>query len=122
MARAIDIQPIIEEIKSSLDISSYSEHDKGFDDGLEYVLDLIEKAPTLTQPNEPLTLEELREMDEPTPVWWKKAGYWCLCERGFIIAPNGNIYEFEENNWTFYRRPLEGEEEEKHVIEITENL
>ena len=53
MARAIDIQPIIEEIKSSLDISSYSEHDKGFDDGLEYVLDLIEKAPTLTPPNEP---------------------------------------------------------------------
>ena len=52
MARAIDIQPIIEEIKSSLDISSYSEHDKGFDDGLEYVLDLIEKAPTLTPPNE----------------------------------------------------------------------
>ena len=77
-------------------------------------------APTLTQPNEgakdknvptnePLTLEELREMDEPTPVWWKKAGYWCLCERGFIITPNGNIYEFEENNWTFYRRPPEGE-------------
>lgn len=42
MARAIDIQPIIEEIQSSLDIPSYSVHDKGFDDGLEYVLDLIE--------------------------------------------------------------------------------
>ena len=65
---------------------------------------------TLTQPNEPLTLEELREMDEPTPVWWKKAGCWCLCERGFIIAPNGNIYEFEETDRTFYRRPPEGEE------------
>ena len=61
--------------------------------------------------NEPLTLEELREMDEPTPVWWEKAGYWCLCERGFIIAPNGNIYEFEETDGTFYRRPPEGEEE-----------
>lgn len=66
---------------------------------------------TLAQPNEPLTVEELREMDEPTPVWWEKAGLWCLCERGFIITPNGNIYEFEENNWTFYRRPPEGEEE-----------
>ena len=62
---------------------------------------------TLTPPNEPLTLEELREMDEPTPVWWEKAGYWCLCERGFIITPNGNIYEFEENDWIFYRRPPE---------------
>lgn len=61
--------------------------------------------------NEPLTLEELREMDEPTPVWWEKAGCWCLCERGFIIAPNGNIYEFEETDGTFYRRPPEGEEE-----------
>ena len=81
-----------------------------------------ENSPTLTQPNEgakdknvptnePLTLEELREMDEPTPVWWKRAGCWCLCERGFIIAPNGNIYEFEETDRTFYRRPPEGEEE-----------
>lgn len=65
---------------------------------------------TLAQPNEPLTLEELREMDEPTPVWWERAGYWCLCERGFIITPNGNIHEFEEYDWTFYRRPPEGEE------------
>lgn len=67
-------------------------------------------VPTKAQ-NEPLTLEELREMEEPTPVWWKKAGCWCLCERGFIIAPNGNIYEFEETDRTFYRHPPEGEEE-----------
>lgn len=53
MARAINIQLIIEEIQSSLEIPSYSEHDKGFDDGLKYVLDSIEKAPTLTPPNEP---------------------------------------------------------------------
>ena len=59
--------------------------------------------------DEPLTLEQLREMDEPTPVWWKRAGFWCLCERGFIIAPNGNIYEFEETDGAFYRRPPEGE-------------
>ena len=64
----------------------------------------------LSPPNEPLTLEQLREMDEPTPVWWKKAGHWCLCERGFIIVPNGDIYEFEETDGTFYRRPPEGEE------------
>lgn len=35
MARTIDIQTAIEEIQSSLDIPSYSEHDMGFDDGLE---------------------------------------------------------------------------------------
>ena len=94
----------------------------GYNAGLDRALYSIAYAPTLTQPNELLTLEELREMDEPTPVWWKRAGCWCLCERGFIIAPNGNIYEFEETDRTFYRRPPEGEEEEKHVIEITENL
>ena len=53
MARIIDIQTVVEEIQSSLDIPSYSEHDKGFYDGLKYVLGLIEKAPTLTPPNEP---------------------------------------------------------------------
>ena len=58
MARAIDIQPIIEEIQSTLELPSYSEHNKGFDDGLEYVLDLIEKAPTLTPPNEWVSVEE----------------------------------------------------------------
>lgn len=58
MARAINIQPIIEEIQSSLEIPSYSEHDDGFDDGLKYVLDLIEKAPTLTPPNEWVSVEE----------------------------------------------------------------
>ena len=58
MARAIDIQPIIEKIQSSLEIPSYIEHDKGFDDGLKYVLDLIEKTPTLTPPNEWVRVED----------------------------------------------------------------
>ena len=64
MARAIDIQPIIEEIQSTLELPSYSEHNKGFDDGLEYVLDLIEKAPTLTPPNEWVSVEERLPEDE----------------------------------------------------------
>lgn len=58
MAKMIDIQTVVEEIQSSLDISSYSEHDKGFDDGLKYVLDLIEKAPALTPPNEWVSVDE----------------------------------------------------------------
>ena len=64
MARAIDIQPIIEEINSALEIPSYSEHNKGFDDGLKYVLDLIEKAPTLTPQNEWISVEERLPTDE----------------------------------------------------------
>ena len=78
---------------------------------LDQVLHDIQAMPTLTPPNEPLTLKQLLEMDEPTPVWWKRAGFWCLCERGFIIVPNGNIYEFEETDGTFYRRPPEGDED-----------
>ena len=64
MAKMIDIQTVVEEIQSSLDISSYSEHDKGFDDGLKYVLDLIEKTPTLTPPNEWVSVEERLPEDE----------------------------------------------------------
>ena len=66
--------------------------------------------------NEPLTLEELREMDEP--VWGACKpieggnGYWCLCQHGHIITPAGSIYDVKEiPHWVFYRRPLEGAED-----------
>ena len=36
--------------------------------GYAVPVEVIEKAPTLTQPNEPLTIEQLREMDGE-PVW-----------------------------------------------------
>ena len=67
-----------------------------------------------TPPNEPLTLEEPREMDEPVWVACKPIeggnGYWCLCQHGHIITPAGSIYDVKEiPHWVFYRRPLEGE-------------
>ena len=44
---------------------------------------------------DPLTLEQLRGMERPTPVWaeiqnktvegWD--GYWCLCIGGYILTP-----------------------------------
>ena len=66
--------------------------------------------------NEPLTLEELREMDEPVWVACKPIeggnGYWCLCQHGHIITPAGSIYNVKEiPHWVFYRRPPEGEDE-----------
>ena len=66
--------------------------------------------------NEPLTLEELREMDEPVWVACKPIeggnGYWCLCQHGHIITPAGSIYDVKEiPHWVFYRRPLEGAED-----------
>lgn len=64
--------------------------------------------------NEPLTLEQLREMDEPVWVACKPieggSGYWCLCQHGHIITPAGSIYDVKEiPHWVFYRRPLEEE-------------
>ena len=66
-------------------------------------------------PNEALTIEELREMDEPVWVACKPIeggdGYWCLCQHGHIITPAGSIYDVKEiPHWVFYRRPPEGEE------------
>lgn len=135
MARMIDIQPIIEEIKSSLDIldiSSYSEYNKGFDDGLEYVLDLIEKAPTLTQPaednnvptkapNEPLTLEvlatsqllqmlgekvEVIRMGEMCQAEWATVRSFgnCKTDSGCLCC-----HDLYGKTWIAYRRPPEGE-------------
>lgn len=83
---------------------------------LESVVEqIVDTQPTLTPPNEPLTLEELREMDGPVWCACKPIeggnGYWCLCRRGKIIAPSGNIFDAEKiSHWTFYRRPQVGEE------------
>ena len=68
-------------------------------------------APTLTPPNEPLTLEELREMGGQP--------YWHVGLREESPPPHWNIldpfyakhiedYRYGEN-WLAYRRPLEGE-------------
>lgn len=91
---------------------------------------------TLTQPNEPLTLDELREMDGE-PVWGQsliteKLGEWFILRvvemsKTWFIACAGAAQGFGDKDtygktWLAYRRPPEGEEEEKHVIEITENL
>ena len=76
------------------------------------------KMPTLTQPNEdgkdknvpindPLTLEELTLMIEPTPVWWDWVQGWVLARKGMIISWNGVYYNFDEVKGNFYRRPPE---------------
>ena len=74
----------------------------------------IDEAPTFTPLNEPLSIEQLREMDEPVWVACKPIeggkGYWCLCRRGHIITPAGSIFDVKEiPHWVFYRRPPEGE-------------
>lgn len=59
----------------------------------------------------PLTLEQLREMEKPTPVWAEMEektieawdGYWCICHRGHIITPGlVSMYADKMDGVTFY--------------------
>lgn len=76
----------------------------------DWVQSAIANAPTLTPPNEPLTLEELREMGGQP--------YWHVGLREESPPPHWNIldpfcakriedYKYGEN-WIAYRRPPEG--------------
>lgn len=76
---------------------------------------LIERQPTLTPSNEPLALEELREMsgqpfwDDASSGWWIVAhvdGSKIYTEEGAIL----DFYEEGEED-SYFRRPPEGEEE-----------
>ena len=127
MARMIDADRLLRELTAL----SHGQVWPGWTyDGIRL---LIERQPTLTQPNEPLTLDELREMDGQ-PVWVEEVKHWALIdiEKGgqwdgipfAVWAENGAkfTYNVKSRGLQCYRRPPEGEEEEKHVIEITENL
>lgn len=89
---------------------------------LDQVLHDIQAMPTLTPPNEPLTIEQLREMDGE-PVWivdigphkWYGPG-WAIVERDNCLvrtAKNWSPVFFERygEQWLAYRRPPEGEED-----------
>ena len=64
---------------------------------------------TLTPPNEPLTPEELREMEQSTPVWWDYIPCWVLVRRGSVLAFGSEPHKVENLFGYFYRRPPEGE-------------
>ena len=92
----------------------------------------LNETPTLTQPNESLTLEELREMNGE-PVWVKRLKGLSVCDTDwavveFRLEPDVKHYEirvwwpgseYEDTpseddygkTWIAYRRPPEGEEE-----------
>lgn len=74
-------------------------------------MQLLHDMPTLTPPNEALTLEQLRQMDGE-PVWFdtiKRWGIVKVCRDGvFVLTKSG---EFEVGRCKYYRRPPEGEEE-----------
>lgn len=113
-----------------------SESESGFNNGLNQAMWEITHAPTLTPPNEPLTLEELSLCNDP--VWIKRIADKNLCDDGWAIVegpicltwrdgipvswgirvwwPGSEMedepkYEDYGKTWLAYRRPPEGEED-----------
>lgn len=119
MARPIDAYQAIDIIDEWLDSVGTVMVGKGLSSYGE-LIGCIEETPTLTPPNEPLTLEQLREMDGE-PVWVEDVKHWALIdiEKGgqwdgvpfAIWAENGMkfTYNIKNRGLHCYRRPPEGE-------------
>ena len=107
MARPIDAYKLNNDLVSWYN-DTEDEKEKSI---LRRVMQRVVQAPTLTPPNEPLTLEQLREMGGQP--------YWHVGLREESPSPHWNIldpfyakhiedYRYGEN-WLAYRRPPEGE-------------
>ena len=115
MARAVDADVMLAELKP---IDYEAEHSAVLiSDVAKIMREWVERQPTLTPPNEALTLEELREMDGE-PVWVTPTGFWAL-----VISKRGQRVQLMcsdgETVWAdkeielvgpVYRRLPEGEE------------
>lgn len=101
---------------------SREQFEKSFPAWRDGKAELVEYAPTLTPPNEALTLEELREMDgEPVYVVpaneYSELGKWCVISNGdsddysCALVPGVEYWswKFEDygEQWIAYRRPKE---------------
>lgn len=125
MARAIDSEVAYQFLAEQL-VKETGAFSKGVNKGLNIARSALrnpDAIPTLTQPNEPLTLEELRKMDRH-PVWVKllkpnkyinpPAG-WRVLEKS--LAGTFGVWDGEDSlierhygtDWLAYRRPPEGE-------------
>ena len=121
MARAIDAEKYMGLLKEQYlhnKSMNHGEAAKAWQGAMQLLYDM----PTLTPPNEPLTLEQLREMNEE-PVWvqnleepeksqWRLL-YW---DRGKYlvlqgISVRGYLLEEYGESWLAYRRPPEGEKD-----------
>ena len=78
---------------------------------IDMLISALEGDTTLTPPNEPLTLEQLREMEQSTPVWWDYIPCWVLVRRGSVLVFGSEPHKVENLFGYFYRRPPEGEED-----------
>ena len=110
--RPIDAVQVLHNINLHHRPTPVSEFESGFNNGLNQAMWEITHAPTLTPPNEPLTLDELGEMSYTDWVWLEfpreKPSDNCW-ERGWKAY---RLYSHERYgvSWIAYRRPPEGEE------------
>ena len=81
MARAIDSSYLLQH-KRKVKFFGLGPDDESW--GYAVPVEVIEKAPTLTQPNEPLTLEELSLCNDP--VWIKRIAGEDLSSDGWAIV------------------------------------
>lgn len=84
---------------------------------LKDVLGLIDEQPTLTPQNEPLTIEQLREMDGE-PVYAPETNCWVLITKNQFVPlftwPDGeqcSAHDWYEQVGPVYRRPPERQED-----------
>ena len=117
--RPIDANAMLNELRP---VSFEAEHSAVLlSDVSKMMREWVERQPTLTPPNEPLTLDELREMDGE-PVWVEEVEHWALIDieksgqwAGIpfaVWAENGAnfTYNIEGRELHCFRRPPEGEE------------
>lgn len=124
--RPIDAVQVLKDINRHHKPTPVSEFESGFNNGLNQAMWIITHAPTLTPPNKPLTLEQLREMDGE-PVWIVEQpdwGHWELSAdaEDYLANRDQDFYGLKHDDpagryglhvlgWLAYRRPPEGEEE-----------
>lgn len=121
MARPIDLDQLMKyPLRRGSEHCDEKNADPRFLNGVESILEWAQTLPTLTPPNEWISVERLREMDGE-PVWVEDVKHWALIdiEKGgqwdgvpfAIWAENGTkfTYNVENRGLHCYRRPPEGE-------------
>ena len=120
--RPIDAVQVLHNINLHHRPTPVSEFESGFNNGLNQAMWEITHAPTLTQPNEPLTLEVLAKSQLLQMLGEKveviRMGEMCQAEwatvRSFGDCKTDSgcscCHELYGKTWIAYRRPPEGEE------------
>ena len=119
MARAIDSEVAFRLLTEQF-VKETGAFSKGVNKGLNIARSAMrnpDAISTLTPPNEPLSIEQLREMGGQ-PVYMPDTNCWALVTQNafcpILTFPDGekcSVYDWYEQVGPVYRRPPEGEED-----------